>query len=71
MKFKAALKNKVAVLLDERDQKEIDKRGMDTDDDPAEPRQVSLSQQVSHHGPNSPLVLTCTGPFTNYRQLSR
>lgn len=48
MKFRQALVGKVAVLIDERDQREIDKRvDEEVDEEVDGPRTVNLSQQVS------------------------
>lgn len=51
MKSRQALAGKVAVLIDERDQREIDKRVDEEEEEVVEgadgPRMVNLSQQVS------------------------
>lgn len=49
MKFRQALAGQVTVLIDERDQREIDKRLDDEVEEEGDgPRQVNLSQQVCH-----------------------
>ena len=57
LKVREALRGRVMVLLDERDQREIDKRGDDMEDEPAELKSVEVGRHVCLISPISSLLL--------------
>jgi hypothetical protein len=70
MKVREALRGKVMVVVDERDQREIDKLAGDEDEPTGVAKRVEISRHVSMHGEPISLADEQTGTSQNSRQLS-
>jgi hypothetical protein len=70
MKVREALRGKVMVVVDERDQREIDKLAGDEDEPTGVAKRVEISRHVSMHSEPISLAEEQTGTSQNSRQLS-
>lgn len=69
-RMRDALANKVAVVIDERDQRELADREAEHEDTMAQPviEHVKVSRRVSwDRSTGTAAADKCTGPFANYR----